>query len=186
MFLRGGITMGTEQLLVSNLLSKRSRISRNTLLTDITDKIHSGQVTKTFIPNMSHVMRKPVYAICEQQKRRSACTDPHRLVSAFVVHCLDSIIHLVSISEISSLYLASVAAQAGLMDGWVRVLRPFNSISVILRRWKGEHKRLCAMKCRLGSGRISPRVGFEPATPWSEVGSANRSAMRTLPGWFES
>ena len=37
-----------------------------------------------------------------------------RLISAFVVRCLDSIIPLVSISEISSLYLASVAAQAGL------------------------------------------------------------------------
>ena len=66
------------------------------------------------------------------------------------------------------------------MDGWVRVLRPFNSISVISRRWKGEHERLCAMKRRLGSGRISPQAGFEPATPWSEVGSANRSATRTL------
>ena len=57
------------------------------------------------------------------------------------------------------------------MDGWV---------SVISRRWKGEHERLCAMKRRLGSGRISPPVGFESATPWSEVGSANRSATRTL------
>ena len=66
------------------------------------------------------------------------------------------------------------------MDGWVRVLRPFNSISVISRRWKGEHERLCAMKRRLGSGRISPPAGFEPATSWSEVGSANRSATRTL------
>ena len=66
------------------------------------------------------------------------------------------------------------------LDGWVRVLRPFNSISVISRRWKGEHERLCAMKRRLGSGRISPPAGFEPATPWSEVGSANRSATRTL------
>ena len=66
------------------------------------------------------------------------------------------------------------------MDGWVRVLRPFNSISVISRRWKGEYERLCAMKRRLGSGRISPPAGFEPATPWSEVGSANRSATRTL------
>ena len=66
------------------------------------------------------------------------------------------------------------------MDGWVRVLRPFNSISVISRRWKGEHERLCAMKRRLGSGRILPPAGFEPATPWSEVGSANRSATRTL------
>ena len=48
-----------------------------------------------------------------------------------------------------------------LMDGWVRVLRPFNSISVISRRWKGEHERLCAMKRRLGLGRISPPAGFE-------------------------
>ena len=39
------------------------------------------------------------------------------------------------------------------------------------------------MKRRLGSGRISPRAGFEPATPCSEVGSANRSATRTLRGW---
>ena len=45
---------------------------------------------------------------------------PHRhsLISAFVVRCLDSIIPLVSISEISSLYLASVAAQAGLSLTW--------------------------------------------------------------------
>ena len=67
------------------------------------------------------------------------------------------------------------------MDGWVRVLRPFNSISVISRRWKGEHERLCAMKRRLRSGRISPPAGFEPATPWSEV---DRSTTRTLL-WFK-
>ena len=54
----------------------------------------------------------------------------------------------------------------------------FNTISVISRRWKGEHERLCAKKRRLGSGRISPPAGFELATPWSEVGSANRSARR--------
>ena len=69
------------------------------------------------------------------------------------------------------------------LDGWVRVLRPFNSISVISRRWKGEYEKLCAMKRRLDSGRISPPAGFEPATPWSEVGSANRSATRTLLTW---
>ena len=39
---------------------------------------------------------------------------PHSLISTFVVCCLDSIISLVSISEISSFYLASVAAQANL------------------------------------------------------------------------
>ena len=42
---------------------------------------------------------------------------PHSLISTFVVHCLNSIIPLVSISEISSLYLVSVAVQAGLSLG---------------------------------------------------------------------
>ena len=62
---------------------------------------------------MGHFMRKPVYAICEQK----GADEPARariLISTFVVRYLDSIIPLVSISKISSLYLASVAAQAGL------------------------------------------------------------------------
>ena len=54
-----------------------------------------------------HVMRKPVLAILEQQRCRSTW-HPCSLISAFVVRCLDSIIPLVS-----SLYLASVAEQAG-------------------------------------------------------------------------
>ena len=40
--------------------------------------------------------------------------NPRSLISVFVVHCQDSIRPLISISEISSLYLASVAEQAGL------------------------------------------------------------------------
>ena len=43
---------------------------------------------------------------------------PRSLVSTFLVRCLDSIIHIVSISELSSSYLASVAAQAGLCQPW--------------------------------------------------------------------
>ena len=43
---------------------------------------------------------------------------PHSLISAFVIRCLDSIIPLVFISKISSLYLASVAAQASLSLLW--------------------------------------------------------------------
>ena len=39
---------------------------------------------------------------------------PRSLNSNFVVRCLDSIMSLVSISKIASLYLASVAEQAGL------------------------------------------------------------------------
>ena len=43
---------------------------------------------------------------------------PRSLISAFVVRCLDSIISLDSIAEISRLLLASVAAQAGLCLAW--------------------------------------------------------------------
>ena len=45
---------------------------------------------------------------------------PHSLISTFVVGCLDSIITLVSKFEISSLYLATVAAQAGLCLTWTQ------------------------------------------------------------------
>ena len=38
---------------------------------------------------------------------------PRNLISAFVVHCLDSIISILPISKIGRLLLASVTAQAG-------------------------------------------------------------------------
>ena len=43
---------------------------------------------------------------------------PCRLISAFVVCCLDSIISLDSIAKISRLHQASAAAQAGLCLAW--------------------------------------------------------------------
>ena len=43
---------------------------------------------------------------------------PHKLISAFVVCCLDSIIHLIFKSEISRLQLVSVAEQASLSLTW--------------------------------------------------------------------
>ena len=43
---------------------------------------------------------------------------PRSLISAFVFRYLDSLIPLLSISEISTFYLASVAAQAGLCLTW--------------------------------------------------------------------
>ena len=43
---------------------------------------------------------------------------PRSLISAFVVRCLDSMLSLDSIAEISRLYLAFVAAQAGLCLAW--------------------------------------------------------------------
>ena len=62
-------------------------------------------------------MRNRVYAICEQQRRRSACASAQSDQRLFV-RCLDSIIPLVSITEISSLYVASVAEQSGLSLTW--------------------------------------------------------------------
>ena len=58
-------------------------------------------------------MRKPVLPYANN-KGADQPAHPCSLISTFVVRCLDSIIPLVSISEISSLYLASVTAQAGL------------------------------------------------------------------------
>ena len=40
------------------------------------------------------------------------------LISAYVVGCLDNVMSLVSVTEISSLMLASVAEQAGLSLTW--------------------------------------------------------------------
>ena len=54
-------------------------------------------------------MRKPVFAICEQQRH-----NPRSLISAFVVHCLDSTIPILAKSKSSRLHLASEAEQAGL------------------------------------------------------------------------
>ena len=59
-------------------------------------------------------MRKVIYAMCEQQRRRSVCAAHSRsLISPFVVRCLDSI-PLFAIAEISRTQLVSVAEQAGL------------------------------------------------------------------------
>ena len=40
------------------------------------------------------------------------------LISAFLVHCLDSVMYLVSVTKISNLMLASVAEQGGLSLTW--------------------------------------------------------------------
>ena len=62
------------------------------------------------------------YVICEQQRRRSGCasaqSEMRSLISACVVRCLDCIISLDSIAEISRFQLASLAAQAGLCVAW--------------------------------------------------------------------
>ena len=62
-------------------------------------------------------MRKPVYAICEQQRHRSVCASAQsdqRLCRRFQ----DSIIPLLAIAGISRLWLVSVAEQVGLSLNW--------------------------------------------------------------------
>ena len=60
--------------------------------------------------HLSQVVRKPVYAICGADKP----AHPRSLISAVVVHDMDSVIPLLVVAEISRLYLVSVAKQAGL------------------------------------------------------------------------
>ena len=58
-------------------------------------------------------MRKPIDAYANN-KGADQPVHQRGLISVFVVRCLDSIIPLLSISKISSLYLVAVAQQAGL------------------------------------------------------------------------
>ena len=70
-------------------------------------------VTVTVQDVMTRVTRKPVLPYVNN-KGADQPAHLRSLISTFVVCCLDSIIPLVSISEISSLYLACVAAQTNL------------------------------------------------------------------------
>ena len=64
------------------------------------------------------------------------------LISALVVRCLDSIIPLVAISEISRLYLASVAEQTGLCLTWSE-----NPKTGFLMTWLIHNLTLMAISC---------------------------------------
>ena len=66
---------------------------------------------------------------------------PRSLVSAFVVRCLESIIHLVSKSEISSLYLASVAAQAGLSLLWSQTPKTGFLVMLLIYGTRGSFRQ---------------------------------------------
>ena len=69
------------------------------------------------LQHLSHVMRKPVYAICKHQRRRSAFTSA-QYDQGFVIRCLDSIIPLLGIAKISRPELISVAEQTSLGLNW--------------------------------------------------------------------
>ena len=84
---------------------------------------------------------------------------PHSLISAFVGHCLDSIIPLVSISQISNLYLASVAAQTGLCFTWSQPRRQVFS-------WRGSN-----MSRLLRKGTFELSSVTDPSTVYSRARS---------------
>ena len=65
----------------------------------------------------SYVMRKPVLPYVNN-KGADQPAHPHSLISTFVFHCLDSIRHLLAITEITRFQLVSVAGHAGLSLTW--------------------------------------------------------------------
>ena len=67
-------------------------------------------------------MRKPFLPYANN-KGADQPAHPRSLISTFVVCCLDSIIPLVSISKLASIYLASVAAQASWSLPWSQTLK---------------------------------------------------------------
>ena len=68
---------------------------------------------------------------------------PRSLTSTFIVRCLDSIIPLLAIADISSLYLASVAAKAGLCLTWSQTLKTGFLVTRQIMTWS------CRWKCLL-------------------------------------
>ena len=100
-----------------------------------------GYRLKRSISYMSHVMRKSVYAIWEQQRHSSAGastqSDQH-------LCCLDSIIPILAESEISILYLVSVAEQAGLSLTWTQTQKTgfvvMRLISYLRKMWSGPER----------------------------------------------
>ena len=77
---------------------------------------------------------------------------PGSLISTFVVRCLDSVIPLVSISKISSLYLAPSAAQAGLSLPWSQIPKTGFPVAWLvymhfLYLYSTEKKELYYMNC---------------------------------------
>ena len=61
---------------------------------------------------------------------------PRSLISTFVVHCLDSIMPLVSIFEISKLQLFAVAEQTGLSHTWSNISEDTFSRDVAQLWWR--------------------------------------------------
>ena len=97
-------------------------------------------------------MRKPVYAICEQQRFRSDCA-AKQPGQQFFVHCFNSIIPIVAKPKVSSLSLVSVAEQTGSSFNWSytmadRFSRHEAQIKLVLMR--GIQCNIKSLECKPG------------------------------------
>ena len=91
-----------------------------------------NQYTYTYY-HMSHIMRKHVYALCDQQRH------PRSLISVFVVRCLDSTIQVLAISKVSILWLSSEAEQASLSLSWSQIPKTgFSTTKLISGKPRGN------------------------------------------------
>ena len=93
---------------------------------------------------------------------------PPSLISAFVFRCLDSIISLDSIAEISKLKLASVAAQAGLCLTWSET--PKDTFCRVLAQ---------IYACRTPGGQLFPRNCKWASSLPPKLSNTNRRANKT-------
>ena len=120
---------------------------------------------------------------------------PCSLISTFVVHCLDSIIPLVSITEISSLYLASVAEQASLSltrpqtprTGilLMKLICPQRYVGRVKRNWYLSPMRAGKVQASLRICAVSPEPPLLAHTSCESSGTFRQKArsLGPLNGW---
>ena len=79
---------------------------------------------------LSLVKAKLTYAICEQQRHRSACASAESLISAFVIRFLDSIITAADIPDLLAFYFLSILAEhfRGQVSSWHGSINPLMPI----------------------------------------------------------
>ena len=121
------------------------------------------------------------YAICEQQRCRSTCasaqSDQH-----LCFRCLDSRIPLFAIADISSLKLASVAAQAGLCLTWSQILKTdflvTRQVISWLLEWSWQYYWFCHRHCVADICRIGAVLGKRPQKCQHTLGTTTSHAKQ--------
>ena len=100
---------------------------------------------------------------------------PRSLISTFVVRCLDIIIPLVSLSELSSLYPVPVAAQASLSLTWLQTPKTGFLMTSLKLLW---------IMCFFWDGCEKWRRNYSKQyRPWT-YGSFNTAPMLRALEWF--